>query len=41
MIDHNVGATTAKRLEIKRLDSDYFTVDQGPPSRIGAKPVPN
>lgn len=24
MIDHDIGVTTAKRLEIKRVDSDYF-----------------
>lgn len=24
MIDHGVGVTTAKRLDIKRIDSDYF-----------------
>jgi restriction system protein len=27
MIDHDVGVTTAKRLDIKRVDSDYFTVE--------------
>jgi restriction system protein len=27
MIDHGVGVTTAKRFEIKRVDSDYFTVE--------------
>lgn len=27
MIDHGVGVTTAKRYEIKRVDSDYFTVE--------------
>ncbi len=27
MIDHNVGVTTVKRLDIKRVDSDYFTVE--------------
>jgi restriction system protein len=27
MIDHNVGVTLAKRVEIKRIDSDYFAED--------------
>lgn len=27
MIDHNVGVTTAKRFEVKRVDSDYFAVE--------------
>lgn len=27
MIDHDVGVTTAKRLDIKRMDSDYFSVE--------------
>lgn len=27
MIDHNVGVTLAKRVEIKRIDSDYFVED--------------
>lgn len=27
MIDHGVGVTTAKRLEIKRVDSDYFSIE--------------
>lgn len=27
MIDHDIGVTTSKRLEIKRVDSDYFAVD--------------
>jgi restriction system protein len=27
MVDHNVGVTTAKRLDIKRIDSDYFSVE--------------
>ena len=27
MIAHNVGVSTTKRLEIKRVDSDYFTVE--------------
>ncbi|MEO5825064.1 MAG: restriction endonuclease [Gemmatimonadales bacterium] len=27
MIDHDVGVSAGKRLEIKRLDSDYFTVE--------------
>jgi restriction system protein len=27
MIDHDVGVTTAKRFDIKRVDSDYFTVE--------------
>ena len=27
MIDHDVGVTAAKRLDIKRVDSDYFTVE--------------
>ena len=27
MIDHGVGVATVKRYEIRRLDSDYFTVE--------------
>lgn len=27
MIEHDVGVTTAKRLDIKRVDSDYFNVE--------------
>ena len=27
MIDHDVGVTTAKRLDIKRVDSDYFEIE--------------
>lgn len=27
MIEHDVGVTAAKRLDIKRVDSDYFTVE--------------
>lgn len=27
MIDHGVGVTTTKQFEIKRVDSDYFTVE--------------
>jgi restriction system protein len=27
MIDHNVGVTTAKHIEIKRIDSDYFSAE--------------
>lgn len=27
MIDHGVGVTTAKRFEVKRVDSDYFAVE--------------
>ena len=27
MIDHGIGVTTLKRFEIKRIDSDYFTVE--------------
>jgi restriction system protein len=27
MIDHDVGVTGAKRIDIKRVDSDYFTVE--------------
>lgn len=27
MIDHDVGVTTAKRLDIKRVDSDYFDIE--------------
>ena len=27
MIDHDVGVTTAKRLDIKRVDSDYFSIE--------------
>ena len=27
MIDHNVGVNTAKRFEIKRVDSDYFAIE--------------
>lgn len=27
MIDHGIGVTTIKSLEIKRVDSDYFTVE--------------
>jgi restriction system protein len=27
MIDHDVGVTTAKRFEIKRVDSDYFAAE--------------
>lgn len=27
MIDHDIGVTTAKRLDIKRIDSDYFDIE--------------
>ncbi|MDQ2664657.1 MAG: restriction endonuclease [Gemmatimonadota bacterium] len=27
MIDHDVGVTTFKKFEVKRVDSDYFTVE--------------
>jgi restriction system protein len=28
MIEHNVGVTTSREYEIKRLDLDYFTTDE-------------
>lgn len=27
MIEHNIGVSTVKTYEIKRVDSDYFAVD--------------
>ncbi len=27
MIDHDVGVTTSRKFEVKRVDSDYFTFE--------------
>ena len=33
MIDHNVGVSTVKTYEIKRVDSDYFIETGDPPNQ--------
>lgn len=47
MIDHGVGVTPVKRYEIRRVDSDYFTVyawtydgDDGKPHHLAVLGVP-
>jgi hypothetical protein len=39
MVEYDVGITTERRYEIKRIDLDYFAVDEeatsGPPQHSG------